>query len=621
MSQTAKITTDLSPPFVETVVLTMRQAAAARWAVAAFEDMAVTLMARPAQAEAELFAALSTLSDERGWALEIARDLGREVMRHPAALSGQLFHLELRRVAHDAPAPFFGAAVTRYVRLPGGTPLSPRMNVTADDELGVFAKGAALCFAAYPSDIDELDGHRQFLEDKAALNRVDQLQRRMLAEAIAASAQSLEAQTVLVGVLTQLKSLGTQIALLQQEATGTKAAAARAARLDGLALDDALGKASLAAATLSPQPQNLALQTLIQGWREQMHETPLLPVAPVAVIQATPRLLQPAQPSVFARPVSTRTYAASTPTSLPMMPSAPPVTERQPAAQPSGVATAQQPLAPTTAAAIETMPLAPQAQNDNAPLPQTPSAGHEHKAAPRELPQHAVVQPETGKQPDAPLLSPTPPQQQDRAAPPPSPSEAVNVTPQPEQAKQPDIAPPVQEPPVPTPATQQRDATQKPAQGPTDVKNADHRQERQGPQRDVPGDGGDRPAAPEETRAKGAQVRRSEERPDDKWDRRPVGDTSDIGKHADNFVPIAERAKPNQEAMARHTETPTKPAAETARSFHDRVAETVKQTEKVQDAFTKEKEKTCRDTCTSGGDCTRCGAAAAMQRMLANLQP
>lgn len=323
MNMLSKSAVAASSPAFETVVLTVRQAAAARWAVAAFDELAVDLLARPAQAESELFAALLSVSGEQGWASEIARDLGREVLRHPAAESGQWFRLELRRVDGEAAAPFFGTAVTRFVRLPSSSPLSPRATITAAHEFEQ-GKGPALSFAAYPTDITDWEEQRRYLEDKAALDRADMLQRRMLSEAIAASAQSLEAQTILVGVLTQLKNLGTQIALLQQEASGLKAAnksanktevkvvVTRAARADTVALDAAIGKAMATVARAPAKPQMQSLQTMMQGWREQISVTRLTPVTPAAV-RVVASAARPPVPAVLVQPSLAPAVAVSAP--------------------------------------------------------------------------------------------------------------------------------------------------------------------------------------------------------------------------------------------------------------------------------------------------------------------
>jgi hypothetical protein len=264
--------------------------------------------------------------------------------------------------------------------------------------------------------------------------------------------------------------------------------------------------------------------------------------------------------------------------------------ERQPMVQPSVVATAQTPLAPTADTAAARAPSAPQAQNDNKQPPQIPPPTSASKVAPPELRQQAAAQPEAVKPPTAPLTSPP---------------ATVSANPQSAQVKQ-SHAVPSAPPPPPSPP-----AVQTPQQAPIEAKDRGQRQEQQNPQR----------ATPDETRAKGDQMRRAEERPNENREYRPAFETKSMWRSEEIIPPQAERATPPQQTTARAADAPTKTTAAPPLSFHDRVVETVKQTERVQDVFTKEKEKTCRDTCTSGGDCTRCGAAAAMQRMLANLQP
>lgn len=284
---------------------------------------------------------------------------------------------------------------------------------------------------------------------------------------------------------------------------------------------------------------------------------------------------------------------------MPVLPIVQPSPERQPIAPVPNLAVAQQPSMPMAVAVVEAQRVAPSPQNDNALPSQTPT-----------ITQGAVkVQPQTlDRQPVVPVL----PRAQQR------------------QAMQPEIVVPMQaRAPVVLQSTEQAPVKVAPppvveskaGPGAVEGRYTGGRQDRLAQPRDIWQDNEKTMQTPAETRKAGGSEIRPNEQARERGEGRSVVGAAEAGKREVAPVSPTERVKSDRDTVARQSEPPTKVVAEVSHSFHDRVADTVKQTEKVQDAFKAEKEKTCRDTCTSGGDCARCGAAAAMQRMLANLQP
>ena len=200
-----------------------------------FSKLDITLISKAEQAAGEIISALPQLSPHENLLRKLAVELGKEVLKHPDAQSGQLFTLHLRNMDMDvenAP-PTVGNGITRLVALPVGSKTSPRGNLMPHDITnfcGDWAETAnrdVLMFTAYPSFIQEdqlidPEQERQTLNEKQ-VRRLQAIQSKMLAEALAASMLSLEAQTALIGTLGHLHRMGAQLGNYRQAAKNAKA--------------------------------------------------------------------------------------------------------------------------------------------------------------------------------------------------------------------------------------------------------------------------------------------------------------------------------------------------------------------------------------------------------------
>jgi colicin import membrane protein len=271
-----------------------------------YSKLDITVISKPEQAAGEIISALPGLSPHENLLRKLAAELGQEVLKHPNAKDGQLFTLHLRNVDIDSEdvLPTVGNSITRLVALPVGSTTSPRGNMMPDDVTAFCDNWAetanqdVLLFTAYPSFIEESqlidpEQERQILSEKQVL-RLRAIQGKMLAEAQAASMQSLEAQTALIGTLGHLRSMGAQIGAYRQIAKKSKSddpnrkteltQASQSIRNESRALAASLKKDAMNG-MLSPQLR----ETLRAGLKE-LRATGVLSEKHAPKIIATPRL-------------------------------------------------------------------------------------------------------------------------------------------------------------------------------------------------------------------------------------------------------------------------------------------------------------------------------------------
>ena len=311
---------ELSSLHVQETVITPAEAEAARLLHDEFSKLDITLISEPEQAAGEIISAMPELSPHENILRKLAAELGQEVLKHPAAQAGQLFTLHLWSMDTENALPIVGNGLTRLVVLPVGGMTSLRGNLMPHD-IATFCNDWAqtmshdlLMFTAYPSFLQELqlidpDQERQLLSEHQ-LRRLQVIQSKMRAEAQAASMQSLEAQTALIGMLGHLHRMGAQLGNYFQSAKNPKAddldrkaailQTNHALRKESRALAASLKKDAMNA-MLSPQLR----ETLRAGLKE-LRATGILSEKHAPKIIATPRLkISPATP--LAKPVSSAT--------------------------------------------------------------------------------------------------------------------------------------------------------------------------------------------------------------------------------------------------------------------------------------------------------------------------
>jgi hypothetical protein len=185
-----------------------------------FSRLDISVVSEAAQASAHLLAALPVVSPHEDVLRLFAMELGQEVARHPEANLNHLFQLHLQsldpeKVEEISPESAAGK-MTRLVTLPVVDTASLRGNITAPNLQALYDQyhpGQALfIFTAYPVELEAPDQDRlnRALSEQQAKQMLA-AQAKMLFQAMAAASENFEARTALVGVLSQLRTLGAQL--------------------------------------------------------------------------------------------------------------------------------------------------------------------------------------------------------------------------------------------------------------------------------------------------------------------------------------------------------------------------------------------------------------------------
>jgi hypothetical protein len=232
-----------------------------------FSRLDISVVSEASQAAAHLLAALPVLSPYEDTLRRFAVELGQEVARHPEANLSHLFQLHLQSLEPENAAQVgpenSAGKVTRLVTLPVADATSLRGNITAPNLHALYdqyhAGQALFLFTAYPVELETPDQDRlnRLLSDQQA-RKMLAVQAKMLFQAMAAASENFEARTALVGVLSQLRTLGTQLnsfraAAEKRAAPAELLQASQAIRQTGSALAGEITKSVLLNPGLPPQ--------------------------------------------------------------------------------------------------------------------------------------------------------------------------------------------------------------------------------------------------------------------------------------------------------------------------------------------------------------------------------
>ncbi|MDR3450632.1 MAG: hypothetical protein P4M15_12975 [Alphaproteobacteria bacterium] len=265
---------------MQPTVMTATEIAATLLLHNAFAEFHYSDICKPHEMAAHFLSALERMPGHEALLLGLALQLEREVASLPAAARAeQLFSVELRRADTQGQTEGSASGLTRLIVLPVADDTSPRGTLPPRDAADFCADWAAagyeaLFFTAAPSFItesDRVDRERENTKLTAQeVAQLDRIQGRMLFEAMAASMQSLEAQTMLIG---QLKSLRGQIAQFRQRGNSEEKMQEISRNLRGetRALIETLGKGMAQAAALPPGMQQLG--AMLRGFQKELRAT------------------------------------------------------------------------------------------------------------------------------------------------------------------------------------------------------------------------------------------------------------------------------------------------------------------------------------------------------------